>query len=54
MLISAQNMFHSIVGPNSDFLEVMPEPDVVEDDDDAHAVVDLFQPLAVMYVCTHT
>jgi len=45
-ILSAEKLFHAIVGPEEDFLEAMPEPEVVEDDDSSQPIVDLFQPKA--------
>jgi len=45
-MLAAQKLFHAIAGPDEDFLEAMPEPEVVEDDDDSRPIVDLFQPNA--------
>ena len=46
-ILSAEKLFHAIVGPEEDFLEAMPEPEVVEDDD-SQPIVHLFQPKALV------
>ena len=45
-ILAEQELFHAIAGPDSEFLEAMPEPQAVEDDE-ACPTVDLFQPKLV-------
>ena len=47
--VLAQALFHAIAGPDADFLEAMPEPEIVEDGDAPDHLVDLFQPQEVCF-----
>jgi hypothetical protein len=60
-IVAAQHLFHAIMGPHADFLEAMPEPELVEAEAEAEdgalpPILDIFQPKQVcvascVFVC---